>query len=292
MTALPSFVELMATLGLDKPAGPAALPRQSGPACSGVRVLHSRSSSASSTASFSTLSSNASPPYPSISIDGLQAASSPPRETSTERDMELERRHTRVARYSPYYPTISHMRKRSVPIIKEEADGRPNRALSTSPYLLPATCAMSRRSASIAPRSSSRRPQKLTLSETDLTANMPISSFVRRKTPQASPTSPTFPNRRRKRSSSPTLPVCIPTVPMIFPPIQAFRYASSDSEDEEMHDVSDTPVDTSQLPRLPIVDAEPQTSRPATDSGVRISVFSRPDELNSYAQQIAPLPVA
>jgi len=290
MTTLPSFVELMASLGLHNSAEPASNHHQSGPVRSGRQILHSRSSSNSSLASVSSaLSTTAIPSHPSINIDEPQVDVMSQRETSP--DWELERRHARIARYSPYYPTISHARKRSVPAIKEELVDVPSRALSTSPYLSPATCIISRRSSSIAPKSSSRRPHKLTLSETELSANTPISTFVRRKTPQTSPTSPTFPRRRRKRSSSPTQPVSIPTLPIMFPPSPTSKYHSSDMDDEDMQDVSDTSsnhsqwqqqanaVDASRLPR-------------ASDTGTRISVFSRPDELSNTIAHVTPLPLA
>ena len=144
------------------------------------------------------------------------------------------------------------MRKRSAPtFIKEEIEDLPARVstmmiekakssdtcsvqpLSTSPYLPPA---VPRRASQSALRQSYTRPRHLTLSQSDLTANTPISTFVRRKTPQGSPTSPSFSHRIRKRSCSPVQPVSIPTLPCVFPPPETWKYASSDTEDEDMHD--------------------------------------------------------
>ena len=94
--------------------------------------------------------------------------------------------------------------------------------------------------------SSGRRPEKLVLDH-DYMANTPISTFLRRKTPQSSPISPTFPHRR-KRSSSPSLPVSIPTLPTFcFPPQQPATIVSgsvsSDTDDEIMSDASSTHLD-------------------------------------------------
>ena len=79
------------------------------------------------------------------------------------------------------------------------------------------------------------------VSESDMTANMPISTFVRRKTPQSSPVSPTFAhrtrNRTRKRSQSPTMPVSIPTLPPVFltllpiSPVEKISFPSQQDDD-------------------------------------------------------------
>ncbi|PCH41428.1 hypothetical protein WOLCODRAFT_163085 [Wolfiporia cocos MD-104 SS10] len=274
MTTLPSFVELMASLGLDNKAHSPAL-NNPGPALTAPRFHHSRSSSTSSCSSFS--SGPVSPPQRTIPVDGPQIASM--RESSpSERDWEMERRKARAKRYAPYGTSISHTRKRSVStIVKEEPDEQPLRPLSTSPYLSTAT--ISRKSSSLAMRST-KRPHKLTLSENDLTANTPISSFVRRKTPQTSPTSPTFPERRRKRSSSPTVPVSIPTLPFVFPPSPTFKYSNSDSDDEDMPDVSNTSVNVPRRQRQFITASHSRLSR-ASDPGMRSSLFSHTEGLST-----------
>lgn len=93
--------------------------------------------------------------------------------------------------------------------------------------------------------SSGRRPENLVLDH-DYMANTPISTFLRRKTPQSSPISPTFPHRR-KRSSSPSLPVSIPTLPTFCFPLQqptlVSGSVSSDTDDEVMSDASSTHLD-------------------------------------------------
>ncbi|KZT72596.1 hypothetical protein DAEQUDRAFT_762879 [Daedalea quercina L-15889] len=231
-TTLPSFVELMASLGLENSPGLPALHKDAVPANVGRRVQHSRSSSASSSSSLSSLSSTLSPHRPLVCLEGSSATE---RENSpSERDWDTDRRRVRVPRFTPYAPCISHMRKRSTPtFIKEELEEMPIRPLSTSPYL---TSTVPRRASHNALRHSCTRPRQLVLSQSDLTANTPISTFVRRKTPQGSPTSPSFSHRIRKRSHSPVQPVSIPTLPHVFPPPETWKYASSDTEDEDMHD--------------------------------------------------------
>ncbi|KAI0728722.1 hypothetical protein C8Q72DRAFT_885038 [Fomitopsis betulina] len=230
-TTLPSFVELMATLGLDNSPRLPSLHRDVDPAHVGHRVQHSRSSSASSSSSITSLAGSIASQRPLIR---LERSSAELESSSSDRDWDMEKRRARVPRFTPYAPCISHMRKRSVPtFIKEEVDDIPARSLSTSPYL---SSAVPRRASHSALRQSYTRPRHLTLSQSDLTANTPISTFVRRKTPQGSPTSPSFSNRIRKRSCSPVQPVSIPTLPYLFPPPETWKYASSDTDDEDMHD--------------------------------------------------------
>ena len=73
-------------------------------------------------------------------------------------------------------------------------------------------------------------------------ANMPISTFVRRKTPTSSPVSPTFAHRTRRRSQSPTInPVSLPTLPPVFGSLIQHRSdgspvsSPSESDDETGH---------------------------------------------------------
>ncbi|KAI0921566.1 hypothetical protein AcV7_008216 [Taiwanofungus camphoratus] len=287
MTTLPSFVELMASLGLDNQAGPVDLRSHSGPVGFRTRAHHSRSSSYSSSGSFpSPISSTASLPRPDSRADTSPAIMISGDEMSSDRDWDADRRRIRTTRYSPYAPLISHTRKGSVPIMKEEIQERPARALSTSPYLSPATCTISRRTSSYTLKDTSRRPEKLTLSETDLTANMPISTFVRRKTPSTSPTSPTFPHRKKRRSTSPSLPVCIPTLPHVFPASPTSRYCNSDTEDEEMPDVSTAPMDRANRPRPRTIDNAVLRSR-CGSPGVSVLAFARPHQQHPHVSPLA-----
>ncbi|KAF5388204.1 hypothetical protein D9615_000229 [Tricholomella constricta] len=188
MTALPSFVELMASLGLDQNtktpdqtpksshSSPSASPRLAG----AVVPLHSRSKS----------------------IQSLRESSRP-----------------RVARYSPYSPVLATSRRGSLSSVSScslERDPSPLRAFSSPP-----------RSAS-SPRFSRRPMNKLSVnvygSASDLAANTPISSYVRRKTPGASPTSPTFSQGSRDSPPASPMPVTVPTLPTLWP-----NSANSDS---------------------------------------------------------------
>lgn len=164
MTALPSFVELMASLGLDN-----------------------KKSSPSPTQEFSS---------PAIVVSSEHE---PTQEHITSR--------IRVARYSPYGAPISHSHRRSASTLSSDGTDSelPNRTNPASPRHRP--CALK-----LGPESRHRH-----VSDPEFSANMPISTFVRRKTPTSSPVSPTFAHRTRRRSQSPTIiPVSLPTVPPVF----------------------------------------------------------------------------
>ncbi|EMD40566.1 hypothetical protein CERSUDRAFT_91297 [Gelatoporia subvermispora B] len=235
-TTLPSFVELMASLGLDNTSS-----TTTGPARHGSGTHHSRSSSYSSISSVSSQASSTVSSTHSSTHSDIYSNSSPSIVISRERDehnlfdrdWDMERRRTRAARFSPYGPAISHTRRGSMPVMPtdEDPEERPNRALSTSPRISSQRTA-GRRGSVLSLRN--HRPEKLRLSDGDLPAHTPISTFVRRKTPQTSPTSPTFPTLSKKRSSSPSLPVSIPTLPQFFPPATYTGYNTSDTDDDDM----------------------------------------------------------
>ena len=195
MTALPSFVELMASLGLD-----------------------SNKPSPSSTQEFSS---------PAIVVS-----------SEHEPTQEYISSRIRVARYSPY----------GAPIVSVFACTRSNRSSLPSPTLtegvllrflameqtpnspteyvfaipnrffwsltLPQTTSPRHRPSALKLGPESRHRH---VSDPESSANMPISTFVRRKTPTSSPVSPTFAHRTRRRSQSPTInPVSLPTLPPVF----------------------------------------------------------------------------
>ncbi|KAK7695691.1 hypothetical protein QCA50_000327 [Cerrena zonata] len=237
MTALPSFVELMASLGIDNTPDAKDKHPQTPPF-----PHHSRSSSYSSTtSSIASFSSNIVPP----SHTGLYRESSPApaifisrhrnSSGSSDRDENVEIRRHR-ARFSPYAPVISHVRRGSMPLVssdEEQLDQQPSRAYSTSPSPNLAPRSVGRRQSALG----LKRPEKLNLADPELLGNMPISTYVRRKTPQTSPISPTFPHRAR-RAASPAVPVSIPKLPtFIFPtqpPLPPPTNQSSDTEDDDM----------------------------------------------------------
>jgi hypothetical protein len=189
MTALPSFVELMATLGLDN-----------------------KKSSPSSTKEFSS---------PAIVVS-----------SENESTQEHISSRIRVARYSPYGAPISHSHRRSASTLSNDGTDSelPIRTTPTSPRHKP--CALN-----LGPESRHRH-----VNDPESSANMPISTFVRRKTPTSSPVSPTFAHRTRRRSQSPTInPVSLPTLPPVFGSLIQHRSdgspvsSPSESDDETAH---------------------------------------------------------
>ncbi|KIP12827.1 hypothetical protein PHLGIDRAFT_113416 [Phlebiopsis gigantea 11061_1 CR5-6] len=233
MTTLPSFVELMASLGLESNSSDG---KEDRPSYHG----HSRSSSYSSTISTLSQSSGSSvEPNSDYDMDGPPYIVVSSSNQTVPRDVEVDRRKHRV-RYSPYMPAISHIRRSSLPsAIPDNLHSHPPRALSNSPRSSsplrglkhpPSTSGLSR-----------RLDKKLTL-DADLIANTPISTFVRLRSPQSSPISPTFPNRPKRRSTSPSVPVSIPTLPTFcFPPLPADAAPlSSDTDDDIPSDASST----------------------------------------------------
>ncbi|KAJ7742435.1 hypothetical protein DFH07DRAFT_40874 [Mycena maculata] len=192
MTTLPSFVELMSSLGLDQTA-PAPEQAASPSPCS---------------------SPSSSPRMPSVTPPSpIKSRSSP-----SLRDAGAPR--NRLARYSPYSPVFQLSSRRgslsSVSSSSSDYERPTVRAYSTSPH--PPS----------SPRARKRHGNNLSVnvygSSSDLSANTPISTYVRRKTPGASPTSPTFPREALDSPSASPMPFSIPTLPSLFP-----RSASSES---------------------------------------------------------------
>ncbi|KAJ3723174.1 hypothetical protein C8R42DRAFT_720313 [Lentinula raphanica] len=188
MTTLPSFVELMASLGINAED---QQPQDN-------QDCHSSSSSDSSPSSSPRL-------LGSMLAPSLRSKSSP-----SLRDQG----HRSRTRYSPYSSSsISARRRSSVSSVSSssssDVDNISERSSSCSPTL---------RSSSPRLR---RRPQNKFLvnvygSSPDLSANTPISSYVRRKTPGTSPSSPSFP-RESTESRELSKPFTIPTLPSFLP---------------------------------------------------------------------------
>ena len=111
-------------------------------------------------------------------------------------------------------------------------------ALSTSPRLSPISASFRGRR--------SRRPDNLNLSDADLMGYTPISSYLRRKTPQNSPTSPTF---ARDRDTAVAHPLTIPALPTLLSPA-SFATQSSDSEDDEMDAMQEPEFKLGQPPHI------------------------------------------
>ena len=100
-------------------------------------------------------------------------------------------------------------------------------------------------------------------------AYTPISSYVRRKTPQNSPTSPTF---ARERGIAIAQPLAIPTLPTLLSPA-SFATQSSDSEDDEMDAIPDPEY---KLGQPPCISASPpwQSRYCEPDASPRITICS------------------
>ncbi|THV03275.1 hypothetical protein K435DRAFT_291875 [Dendrothele bispora CBS 962.96] len=176
MATLPSFVELMASLGIDPVK---SVPDQSPPPPS------------------SSLSS------PSSSPKLLSVPGSGPTRSKSSPSLRDQASRRSSARYSPYASSTFERRRGSVSSMSSSSDIS-DRASSASPH-------------PPSPRIR-KRGNKLTVnvfgSSTDLSANTPISSYVRRKTPGASPTSPTFPRDIIEESPRPFV---LPTLPPFLP---------------------------------------------------------------------------
>ncbi|KAJ8468190.1 hypothetical protein ONZ45_g17337 [Pleurotus djamor] len=178
-TTLPSFIELMASLGLDQ----ATAPRDT--RCS------------------SPYSSPRASPRSSLSRD---SSPSIPRSGSSTSLKDVLSARSRAARYTPYSPKLSAPRRGSLSSVSSSASDN-------------SSCPSSPRFTS---RSRSRkRTHQLTIniceSSNDLSANTPISSYVRRKTPGTSPTSTVFPREDRDDAAACLTPLSLPTLPPLPP---------------------------------------------------------------------------
>ncbi|KAJ7283820.1 hypothetical protein C8J57DRAFT_1432830 [Mycena rebaudengoi] len=250
MTTLPSFVELMSSLGLDQAT---SVPE-------------------GSTSSSPRSSPTSSPRLPSVTPPSPTKSRSSP----SLRDVAASR--SKLARYSPYSPVFQLSSRRgslsSVSSTSSDYERPTVRAYSTSPH--PPS----------SPRARRRHGNNLSVnvygSNSDLSANTPISTYVRRKTPGASPTSPTFPREALDSPSASPMPFSIPTLPSLFP-----RSASSDgfpltpnSDVEHLSSTHSSPNYSSNLKQLPdLVEAGTFLQR-GHHTGVRISSPPRSAELS------------
>ncbi|KAG6837941.1 hypothetical protein H0H93_008335 [Arthromyces matolae] len=110
-------------------------------------------------------------------------------------------------------------------------------------------------------------------SVSDLAANTPISSYVRRKTPGGSPTSPTFSSHERDDSPpppTPLIPVTVPTIPNLWP-----TSASSDT-------FPLTPKDSELLDDYSFGEAVKGHRRGRHSVGIRISTPPRSADLTPH----------
>ncbi|KAF8974398.1 hypothetical protein BDZ97DRAFT_19252 [Flammula alnicola] len=244
MASLPSFVELMASLGLEQTTADPVVERSPSPV----------------------------PPSSPGSPRSVGSMNGPTRSSSSPSLREVASRH-RVSRYSPYSPAVPFTRRRgSLSSASSSSESSP----------LSATFFIPTRPTSSRPR---RYRNKLTIniygSSSDLAADTPISTYVRRKTPGTSPTSPTFNRDSGYESSSPdTMPFSIPSLPVLLP-----HSASSDS-------FPNTPTsDADMADSSPAIRVEPLVdSSEGTDyyrfirrrTGTRISTPPRSSEVRNH----------
>ncbi|KAF8205134.1 hypothetical protein BJ912DRAFT_1074295 [Pholiota molesta] len=227
MASLPSFVELMASLGLEQTKAAPVVERSPSPAPS------------SCPGSPCSTENRDLPPLRSTSSPSLSLKDA----TNTKHR----------ARYSPYSAAVPLTKRRDSLSSVSSSD------FDSSP--LSATFFLPSRPTSSRPRRYRNKPSVNTYgSSSDLAADTPISTYVRRKTPGTSPTSPSFSRDSGYESSSPDqMPFSIPSLPMLLP-----HSASSDS-----------------FPHTPSSDLDMSDSR---SSSPTIAAYWNPD-LNTFSTQ-------
>ncbi|KAI9510417.1 hypothetical protein F5148DRAFT_577936 [Russula earlei] len=222
MSSLPSFVELMSSLGLED-GSPIS--------CNAPSFLRPRSHSDASSSSGIDDEREPSPQQHANTGAYLFVPADHDRRNFIDVDVDVPRVSRQgKGRYSPYsFDAIP--RKGSLPSLFESRKAK--RTPSTSPLPSPRSRA-ARPSRASPSRRSSRRGSDSWLHED---ASTPISTFLRRKTPQMSPTSAAFP---RSALDEPLAPVAIPALPpllssFVFP--QRASQPSSPSGDLEPQQV-------------------------------------------------------
>jgi hypothetical protein len=239
MTALPSFVELMASLGLDQDNG----------------KPDSADSSRSSPSASPRISSNTFVPSHSRSKSNISL-----------RESHIARQ--RMNRFSPYSPSISASRRGSLSSLSSsscssDTERVPLRDISSSPRVA--------KSALLSRRSTNSLSIHVYRSACDFQANTPISSFVRRKTPSLSPTSPTFSDSHRSLRDAMPSPLIIPTLPNLYP-------SSANSESFPITPTDPEPaMDTNESPRTAVASKLRRPHR----FGIRISSPSTLDDADA-----------
>lgn len=124
----------------------------------------------------------------------------------------------------------------------------------------------------------------------DHKANTPISSYVRRKTPQASPISPSFPQYtfqestdRTVASTSVAMPFTLPTLPSMGETLSSLSASAS-----RVSSTHSSPYGSAHaLPE--IQEAEPTRRRPRRYTGTRLSAPHRVELSDYRSRHIAPV---
>ncbi|KAI0036082.1 hypothetical protein K488DRAFT_67983 [Vararia minispora EC-137] len=207
--SLPSFEELLGSLRLSDDKQPVGgsippVPRRN------IFRGHRRALSDSSSSEFDDdfeLEPESPPSYRTVFSSSLLGI-------PLDSDVRLSR-HGKRDRYSPY---ASVSKRVSMPSLNDEPDfaTHPNRATSTSPLHSVHRVRPIRSSGHVG-RTSTRSSRSGSQSSWTSPESLPISSFVRRKTPRSassSPTASTFPAAVR---DGPISPVAIPALPILLP---------------------------------------------------------------------------
>lgn len=236
MSSLPSFVELMSSLGLEQV--------EQAP-----------------TADQSPSPQSSAPPSPVV---GCKNA---PTRSSTSPSREAATRH-HISRYSPYSRAVSVTRRRgSLSSVSSSSDFESSPMNTT--FSIPSR-----------PRPRKTRNKRLAVniygSSSDLAADTPISTYVRRKTPGTSPTSPTF-NRDSGYESSPeptAMPFSIPSLPVLLPNSSSseFNPSTINTSDSELEDVGWTSPKASAKSFRDLSKSNKNRRMVRRSTGVRISV--------------------
>ncbi|QRV76669.1 hypothetical protein RhiJN_04684 [Ceratobasidium sp. AG-Ba] len=220
MTTLPTFIELLASLGLDENA---PSHRRAPPGS-----MHSATSSSSSSTLESPVDIRMSPPPKEFHASNSPAIVIDAPDNLKARSLGVSSR-ARGARYTPYGSEVSgtYVRRPSVtatdmpPIHSFHGDESATRKRGSSP---------SSGSRLIA----RRRPSmvNLTLDPDAAQSSTPISSLLRRRSPQPSPTTPGFRVSRRSSvasgtaSPSPLTPPSVPALPTLPPMPSNYSFGS------------------------------------------------------------------
>ncbi|KAF8528899.1 hypothetical protein BU17DRAFT_80050 [Hysterangium stoloniferum] len=177
----------------------------------------------------------------------------------------------RANRFSPYLGAANntHARRGSLPngLWETSKAEVPDRATSSSPPINPNTL----RDVSVNAARLSCPPKMMNV-DIDATSDVPISSFVRRHTPQSSPTASTFPHRKRSGSFSPVL------LPMLLPGLA--------SPSSPHHTIEHGSTSASMNTSLPMEPLKPRNRH----QGLRVSSYrpkSNPDSRRTVSLQSA-----
>jgi len=265
--SLPTFSELMASLNLSNTGEPetgaegqSSNPQLSSPSPSPPPTSYRGSRSVSPTATRQHPPSNIE--SPSIIVSEFDSSHS-----THQNESRGARSLGRSNRFSPYLAAANnlHFRRRSLPDVTEASKQQPpDRASTISPPIHPNTL----RDVSMNAARPTRTRKAMHV-DIGAQSDVPISSFVRRHTPQSSPTTSTFHHRKRSGSFSPVLlPTLLPGLPGSSPPHHSPEMTSL----SEVVNTRLSPPPDSPRPRIRQQGLRVSSYRPASYSSERRSI--------------------